>query len=318
MENRRTNKHLIMNIQQFIHTLRHKLKYGSTVEWYNFWHIVLRRRQKVIPQVASIDETIRKIIDEHCSVSRFGDGELLLTNPGKALGFQKGDLQLAERLREVLTSQEEGHLLCVPDTFENLYRYIRKARRFWRTHFFIYGKWWDYYLMPGRMYYNSFVTRPYMDLASKEASGRWFAQLRGIWKDRDVVFIEGEKSRLGVGNDLFDGARSIRRILCPPCDAFGSINEILQEARKIEKTALFLIALGPTATVLAYDLFKTGYQAVDIGHADIEYEWWRMKAHKKVELEHKYVNESSGTNQVADAGDEYEKQIIARIQGVNI
>lgn len=57
------------------------MKYGSTVEWYNFWYIVLRRRQKVIPQVASIDETIRQIASERCSVSRFGDGRDI-TDPG--------------------------------------------------------------------------------------------------------------------------------------------------------------------------------------------------------------------------------------------
>lgn len=74
----------------------------------------------------------------------------------------------------------------------------------------------DRLLLPDRLYYNTFITRPYMDFASKEDCPRWFHQMKAIWKDRDVVFIEGEKSRLGVGNDLFDNVKSIRRILCPP------------------------------------------------------------------------------------------------------
>ena len=37
-------------------------------------------------------------------------------------------------------------------------------------------------------------------------------------------------------------------------------------ARIKRKINYFLLALGPTATVLAYDLCKMGYQAVDIGH----------------------------------------------------
>lgn len=302
-----------MNVKQLFVTLRYKLKYGATVEWYNLWYMLLRRHQRVIPQVASIDETIDCIVQEHCSVSRFGDGELLLTSATKSIGFQQGDERLAQRLREILTSHEAGHLVCLSDTFSDLYRYNRKARRFWRTHFFLYGSWWDSYLTPGRMYYNTFVTRPYMDFASKEACPRWFNSMQRIWKDRDVVFIEGEKSRLGVGNNLFAGARSIRRILCPPCNAFERIDEIRQEACRMEKSALFLIALGPTATVLAYDLFKAGYQAIDIGHVDIEYEWWQMGAKRKVKLERKYVNEVVHGNQVADAGEEYEKQIVARI-----
>ena len=247
-----------MNIQPLINAIRYKLRYGITVEWYNFWYMALRCHQKITPQVASIDETIRIIIEDQCSVSR-------------------------------------------------------KARRFWRTHFFLYGSWWDRLLLPDRLYYNTFITRPYMDFASKEDCPRWFHQMKAIWKDRDVVFIEGEKSRLGVGNDLFDNVKSIRRILCPPRDAFDRYEEILNEAQKLEKTALFLIALGPTATVLAYDLFKSGYQAIDAGHVDVEYEWWRMGAKRKVKLERKYVNEAANGKQVSDAGEFYRKQIIAKI-----
>ena len=199
-----------MNIRDIFITLRYKISYGSTVEWYNFWYIVLRKKRKIIPQVASIDETIRKIIDDRCSVSRFGDGEVLLTSPEKEIRFQKGDPLLAKRLTEVLQSHEEGHIVCISDAFRDLYRYNRKSRRFWRTHFYLYGSWWDRLLVAGRKYYNTFVTRPYMDFARKEDSARWFHDMKGIWDNRDIVFIEGEKSRLGVGNDLFDNARSIR------------------------------------------------------------------------------------------------------------
>jgi glycosyltransferase, SP_1767 family len=302
-----------MNIKPLVDKICYKIRYGSTVEWYNFWYILLHRQQKVIPRVASIDETIQTVIDKHCSVSRYGDGEMLLTSANKEIGFQKGNPQLAARLKEVLISHEEGHLVCISDVFSDIYRYNRKARRFWRTHFFLYGSWWDKYLEPRRLYYNTFVTRPYMDFASKEACGRWFKAMQGIWANRDVVFIEGEKSRLGVGNDLFNGARSIRRILCPPHDAFSRYDDILNEALKLEKKVLYLIALGPTATVLAYDLFKNGRQAMDIGHVDIEYEWWRMGAQRKVKLERKYVNEAPDGNQVVDAGEEYQKQIIVKI-----
>ena len=102
-----------MNIQPLINAIRYKLRYGITVEWYNFWYMALRCHQKITPQVASIDETIRIIIEDQCSVSRFGDGEMLLTNPDKEIGFQKGNVLLAQRLKEVLTSHEEGHLVCI-------------------------------------------------------------------------------------------------------------------------------------------------------------------------------------------------------------
>lgn len=301
-----------MNIQLIIQTIKSKLRYGCIVEWYNFWYIVLRKSQKQIPQIASIDETIQKIVKEGCSVSRFGDGEILLTN-NKAIGFQKADSKLGERLKEVLQSNADGHIVCLSDTFTDIYRYNRKARRFWRTHFFIYGHIWDNLLIPNKQYYNTFVTRPYMDFAQKTQCGKWFHDMQAIWQDRNIIFIEGDKSRLGVGNDLFHNAKSIKRILCPPTSAFDKYDSIVNEAIKQNKDVLFLIALGPTATVLAYDLHKKGYQAIDIGHVDIEYEWWRMNAKRKVKIQNKYVNEAVGGNIVSVAGEEYESQIIAKI-----
>lgn len=87
---------------------------------------------------------------------------------------------------------------------------------------------------------------------------------------------------------------------------------IKQDPSNQEK--LVLLALGPTATVLAYDLAILGYQAVDIGHIDIEYEWYQKKAFEKIPIEGKFVNESA-TNcldfQIEDPT--YEKSIIGRI-----
>lgn len=136
-----------MNGLQIIKTLALKIRYASIVEWYNFWSIVLQHHQNIVPTVASIDETIRHITEGNRSISRFGDGEMLLTSPSKSIGFQEGSPLLAKRLREVLVSHEEGHLVAIPDVFSGLNRYRRKCRRFQRTHFFIYGKWWDQLLI---------------------------------------------------------------------------------------------------------------------------------------------------------------------------
>ena len=45
------------------------------------------RKVVIAPHVVSIEETIRYIIQSHCSVSRLGDGEIKIAN-GKALAFQ--------------------------------------------------------------------------------------------------------------------------------------------------------------------------------------------------------------------------------------
>ena len=300
-------------MKKIFHKINYKLRYGLTVEWYNLLYVLLSKKQKVLPNVKSIDYTIETILSTKASVSRFGDGEMLLI--GKTpIRFQKSSNLLSERLLEVLLSNGNNHLVCLSDTFTSLSRYTRSARRFWRTHFFLYGYLWDKYLDEAKLYYNTFMTRPYMDFKSKENCGGWFESLKKIWDKREIVLIEGEKSRLGYGNDLFDNATSIKRILCPAKNAFENYNNIFDVAKKLDRNCLILIALGPTATVLAYDLYKEGFQAIDIGHVDIEYEWFRMGATKKVAIPSKYVNESPGGDCLSvETNSNYNEQIIAKL-----
>ena len=116
---------------------------------------------------------------------------------------------------------------------------------------------------------------------------------------------------MGIGNNLFDNATDIIRILGPAESAFDRYDDILAEALKQEKDRLVLIALGATATVLAYDLANAGFQALDIGHIDIEYEW--MRAGGKVAIHNKYVNEVKDGYMVEDIHNPvYESQVIAK------
>ena len=55
---------------------------------------------------------------------------------------------------------------------------------------------------------------------------------------------------------------------------------------------MYLIALGPTATVLAFDLAMFGRQALDIGHIDLEYEWWTRHTTAKTTIPGKFCNET--------------------------
>ena len=158
-------------------------------------------------------------------------------------------------------------------------------------------------------YGNSFISRPYFDWKDKKQCAKWFNSLKKIWDNRNVVFIEGNKSRLGFKNDLFNNAKSIKRILCPAKNAFDSYDKILKVAKNQSKDTLILIALGPTATVLANDLAGLGYWAIDI-----EYEWFKMGATEKVAIGNKYTNEAVGGDIVNnDIDEEFKNQIIAEI-----
>jgi len=150
----------------------------------------------------------------------------------------------------------------------------------------------------------------------KKGIKKYIKQLKKIWDKKEVLIIEGRQSRLGIGNDLFDNMKSIQRIICPKENSFNIYDKIIKEVLKVSKKRLILIALGPTATILSYDLYKLGYQAIDIGHVDIEYEWHLRKAKERIKIENKYVNEASnGRKNISKIKDKnYYNQIISIIK----
>ena len=170
-----------------------------------------------------------------------------------------------------------------------------------------------------RIYYNAFFTRVYMQLNKTDEHyqycGRYYEKIKKIWAGRDVVICEGEGTRFGMFNDLLDGAKSISRIICPARSAFDKYDEILSAFNDISLDRLVLAALGPTATVLAYDLCNKGYQAIDIGAMDLEYEWFlRKEVVLGAPVKFKYVDGSREGRKVHRLDDpEYERQIIKRI-----
>ena len=81
------------------------------------------RKVVIAPHVVSIEETIRYIIQSHCSVSRLGDGEIKIAN-GKALAFQTQQPLLQQKMQEVLSVPISNHIVCLPDIFTDLSLFI--------------------------------------------------------------------------------------------------------------------------------------------------------------------------------------------------
>lgn len=246
------------------------------------------------PKIYSIEETIDKIITDKVAVSRYGDGEFKWMTNRKQQSFQENSPQLKNRLIEIIKTDEKNHIVCLTDVFGDLDQYTVEAKSWWEIFMGKFRYKWISFLKPGKNYYNTNITRPYMDYVDKENSGKRFELLKGIWDKRNLVIVEGEQTRLGISNDLFDNASSIKRILCPSTNAFDKYEVIIEAIKKsASKNDLILVALGPTATILAYDLSLDGFQAIDIGHIDIEYEWYLMKSIQKVPIKGKFVNEVS-------------------------
>lgn len=296
-----------------------KLTYGTYYSVCYKLTFPMRRRLRILDSVA----TVRYIAEKRCSVSRYGDGEFQMVthyiNHGTSGtfhidSFQCYDVALAARLLEVFTEPLQNHLICVPYAFKDSSVQKGYQRVFFEREWLFRRSYIAGTLCSGILLGDACFTRFYYGRRDIKDFKEYVGLLKTIWDNRKLLIVEGEQSRLGVGNDLFDNAVGIHRILCPSADAFCKYEQIFSAVKKLSKDYLVLVALGQTATVLAYDLAKCGYQAIDIGHIDIEYEWLRMKAKHKMAVPGKYVNEVSCGRVADDIKDPvYQSQIIERI-----
>jgi glycosyltransferase family protein len=268
-----------------------------------------------IPKIRSIDETLDKIINDKCSISRFGDVEFSCMR-GSRIAFHDPCEGLAERLKEVLSSDMPNLLIGLPDCFGSLDCYVPYTRKFWRKYMSKKRQMTYSYLDMNRVYYNAFFNRYYLNYNKTEEYYQrcrtYVKRLKKIWENRDLVLLEGQEARLGVGSDILDGAKSISRILFGPVrNAFNKYDQILSAFDEVNSDALILAALGPTATVLAYDLCKKGFQAIDMGHISEEYECFLRK---ETPLELKSMGHNITMKHASNPDDpEYKKQIIRKI-----
>ena len=264
-------------------------------------------------QVKGIDETLDCIIENKSSLVRFGDGEINML-AGHSIPYQDYDEELASIMRDIIGQESrEDLVVCLPDAFTDRFKFTSWAIPFWKDHM---DHYMDFYreLCSDSWYGSTFVSRPYIDFEDKSQAKAQFEKLKSIWENRDLLIVEGATSRSGVGNDLFDEAKSIKRIICPSHSAFSRVHEIEEEIEKYAAGRLILCMLGPTAKVLAYHLSQKGYQVLDIGHIDSEYEWMKMGAETKVKFAHKHTAEYNFDQDIEFIEDEtYNSQIVARI-----
>ena len=257
-------------------------------------------------KINSRDDTLNEIIINKKSIARFGDGEFMILF-GKNIKFQKYNEILKDKLLKVLNSN-------IPNLLVGIMNLINPNDSFW-------GDWLEKnkfnlakIINKDKIYYSYSITRFYSPSINRKSIKNYITKFKTIWDKRDILIIEGEKTRIGVGNDLFNNSKSIKRIICPAENAFNSYEKILKFVTtfKLDKKTLILISLGPTATVLVYDLHKLGNQIIDFGHFDINYEYYLRNATKKIKIPNKYVNEvSGGSLNISSITDlNYYKQII--------
>lgn len=232
--------------------------------------------------VATPDETVDKIIRDRCSLCRFGDGEFRLMQEAGDLDFQKMEPVLLQRLKEVWDSDDENIMIATNWHFFNSLIDVKNSQ--WVKNYLPSNRQYlDSITKPGKQYYATEISCMYMVYKNMDYDAH-YAKLRKIWDNRDVVLVQGQGIRDKHVYNIFDNVKSLEYVFAPSKDAFSEYNDILKQVKQHDKDKLILIILGPTATVLAYDLAKCGYQALDIGHVSKDYDYYMQKKGNSIDF----------------------------------
>lgn len=278
-----------------------------------------REVREQCPQIIDVDETANIIQKEKKSLARFGDNEFELMMGRIRTNYQDVDTRLAERLKEVLHSKEDRLLIAIANDYGRLDQYTDQAAEDIRSYMSKSVRKQHMELLDlNRKYYDAFISRPYIIYRDKSKAGKRFENVRKIWDGQDILIVEGEYTRFGVGNDLLESAVKVSRILVPSKNAFSKYDEIIEEVRRQGQNKLILAIMGPAATVLSYDLSREGYWIIDIGQLDIEYEWYLRDVKERCNIPYKTVSEVMQYGEIlTDESKEfirrYQNEIISKI-----
>lgn len=205
---------------------------------------------------------------------RFGDGEFLLMDE-RNIPYQLASKKLSKRLKEILSSNENNILIGIPSIlYKSKQALFDWQKVFWRNNAKYCLEKLDKHINFENTYCAAELTL-YTSYYKKMNFENYFDKLKSIWTNKDIAVISGDTIFENLQFNIFETAKTIEYQNAPLKNAFDEYDQILEEALKIEKNKLIIIILGPTATVLAYDLALQGYQALDLGHVVKSYDWYK-------------------------------------------
>jgi hypothetical protein len=209
-------------------------------------------------------DTLRAIAERRASIARYGDGELMIML-GYGIYFQEYDPELAGRLRQIVRRPRPDFLVGLPP-FETM----SITKEAWRKQWQRFRRLFSYLVRDGGEYFSTALSRP-ASVGNCEPE-EYYRVFSSLWEGRDLVLVHNTAAT--AEHPIFRNARSVRYVACPPEHAFRDYAGLLERTSAFASMpdVLFLIAAGPTACVLAWDLAQRGAQALDVGHLTSAYD----------------------------------------------
>lgn len=217
-----------------------------------------------------IDElkTVKKIINDRCSITRFGDGEIFHLfnrkfNNKIGSGRQTCTKEIREKLYKILLSNNPKILvgmsgyLTSEDIINKRYTlYTPYVKRFADKTKIAFVK-----KKLNKTYYSAEITRVNNLVNNKEIINLF----DNFFKNNKFVFVGNKIVIKLIKNKFIDKFQQIDFIEVPKANAYQNYEEIKTKCLEY-KDHIYLLAIGITATILSYDLALLNKQAIDIGH----------------------------------------------------
>lgn len=228
-------------------------------------------------------ETVQILEQRAVSLIRYGEGEISLIR-GEGIPFQSYDEKLAGRLKELLRTQEEGLCIGIPYYFlhpvKNLTPYAMQRALAVAVQRSV--------LLRGcnrnMQYLDACVMNAYQTYAKYDFKSH-YNQMQALLSGRDVTVVCGEEILDRLQYKALDVCKSAVYVYGPAMNAYSEYDALLDKVLKTDKNRLVLVAMGPTAKALVYDLYKAGYQAWDMGHYFKDYDaYMRRKPRTAAEI----------------------------------
>lgn len=213
------------------------------------------------------EETFNYVIDNNCSLVRFGDGEFSLMR-GASIYFngwrQKYSDDLKDGLIKALSSQEKNILICLPGEYltrskidlattnqENEYNFWVNAKVLCKK-----------YIHKDTVYGSCFAFYPRFNTSIN------FLKLKEYLQKKEVVIITSNTSRF----ETIELGRKTYLIEAPSSDSWDKEKEIITSLKKLteennlsRENTLIMVSMGSAAKVVTYTLAVDGYTAWDAG-----------------------------------------------------
>lgn len=223
--------------------------------------------------VLSKTETISIIKQNRLSFVRIGDGEmycLMNQMKNKTSSNNLCDNFMRDYLRMILKNDNEKLLIGLlngPNDIDNINstaKYPKQLNLYEYIWFRFYPKIFRYVDL----------TKTYGNVRAFKISTESdinYSALEGILSNENEVLVISENGLINSYHEIFSLSKTINYVFCPSIHSHKSWEEILLNCKQYPQNHLFILSAGFLSKIIAFELSKLGYWAIDIGAVPVLY-----------------------------------------------